>query len=86
MTTAAIAKPNAGRESAPRLVAYAISNTAAIAAARRTDGEGRTSAINATSAIAVAKIRNRIVLNRNCAHHKMKAETIAKFAPLTATK
>ena len=31
-------------------------------------------------------MRKRIVRKRNCAHHKIKAETIAKLAPDTATK
>ena len=34
----------------------------------------------------MAIIRKRMVRKRNCAHHKMKAETIAKLAPDTATK
>ena len=56
-TTATIANPNAGKESVARFVASAESRTAAIAAARNTDGEGRTSAIKQESAIAVAIIR-----------------------------
>ena len=86
MTTAAIAKPRAGSESRPRLVPCAMSKTAAIAAARSTDGDGRTSAMNAIREIAVAERRNFIFENRNCMSHKTKAETSAKLAPLTATK
>ena len=56
-TTAHIAKPSAGNESVPRLPSCAESITAAIAAARRTDGDGRTSAMKHTSAIAVASTR-----------------------------
>ena len=56
-TTAAIAKPRAGKESVFRLVACADKSTAAIAAARKTDGDGRTSAMKQPSAIAVAIIR-----------------------------
>ena len=57
ITTAAIAKPNAGKESVFRLVTWAESNTAAIAAARNTDGDGLTKAIKQARAIAVAMIR-----------------------------
>ena len=45
-----MAKPSAGSESPRARVASAISITAAIAAARKTDGDGRTSAINASRA------------------------------------
>jgi hypothetical protein len=86
MTTAAIAKPSAGKESLGRLDPFAMSNTAAIAAARNTDGEGRTRAINEAKKIAVAPRRQRIERIKNCIIHKTNAETIAKFAPLTATK
>ena len=85
-TTAAIAKPKAGSESRPRLVPCATSSTAAIAAARSTEGLGRTSAMKAMSEIAVADNRYFIFENRNCMSHKTKAETRAKLAPLTATK
>jgi hypothetical protein len=57
-----------------------------MAAARNTEGEGLTSAIKQIKAIAVAKTRRRIVRKMNCMHHKTNAETMAKFAPLTATK
>ena len=57
ITTAAIAKPSAGMESVARLLAWANIKTAAIAAARRTEGEGRTSAIKQISAIDVASSR-----------------------------
>ena len=63
-----------------------MSKTAAIAAARKTDGDGRTRAIKQMSAIAVAPRRSFMRVKRNCMHHKTKLETIAKFAPLTATK
>ena len=63
-----------------------MSRTAAIAAARSTEGDGRTSAIKHMSAIAVAITRKRILRKRNCMHHRTNAETIAKFAPLTATR
>ena len=85
-TTAAMAKPSAGSESRPFLVPCATSRTAAIAAARSTDGDGRTNAINAMRDIAVAERRNFILANRNCIIHKTNAETSAKLAPLTATK
>ena len=57
-----------------------------MAAARKTEGDGRTSAIKQSKAIAVALKRSFIRLKMNCIHHKTKLETIAKFAPLTATK
>ena len=57
IATAAIAKPNAGKESVFRLVACADKSTAAIAAARKTDGDGRTNAMKHPRAIAVAMIR-----------------------------
>ena len=49
-----MAKPSAGSESLPCRRPNAKSRTAAIAAARSTDGDGRTSAINAVRHIAVA--------------------------------
>ena len=52
-----MAKPSAGSESRPRRDAWAANKTAAIAAARRTEGDGRTSAINAARARAVASNR-----------------------------
>ena len=85
-TTAQIAKPKAGKESDPRLPSWADNKTAAIAAARNTDGDGRTKAMKQASAIAVAIIRTFLRRIRNCMHHSTKVETIAKFAPLTATK
>ena len=85
-TTAAMAKPKAGKESVLRFVAYAESSTAAIAAARKTEGDGRTSAIKQVKATAVAIILCELRRIKNCMHHKTKLETIAKFAPLTATK
>ena len=84
--TAAIAKPSAGSESPLCLVESASNITAAIAAALNTDGDGRTSAIKQAKAIAVAHKRAGIFLKINCMHHRTKAETMAKFAPLTATK
>ena len=86
ITTAAIAKPNAGNESVRRLLACADNKTAAIAAARNTEGDGLTNAIKQLSAIAVANKRCCVRLMKNCMHHKTKLETIAKLAPLTATK
>ena len=64
----------------------AINITAAIAAARKTDGVGLTKAINEARTIAVATSRVGIFRNTNCMHHKTNAETIAKLAPLTATR
>ena len=84
--TAPIAKPKAGRESFPRCVPWARSKTAAIAAARSTDGDGRTSEINAIRKSAVTARRKGIRRMRNCMRYKMKVETMAKLAPLTATK
>ena len=84
--TAPIAKPRAGNESRPRCVPCASNKTAAIAAARNTDGEGRTSEINAIRKSAVTAKRKGIRRIRNCMRYKMKVETIAKLAPLTATK
>ena len=81
-----MAKPRAGKESDARLLACAKIKTAAIAAARSTDGEGRTSAIKQISAIAVAIRRYLLFLIGNCINHKTNEETIAKLAPLTATK
>ena len=52
-----MAKPKAGSESRPCRVPCAKSKTAAIAAARKTDGDGRTKAINAVREIAVAMSR-----------------------------
>ena len=49
-----MAKPSAGNESRPCRLPYAKRRTAAMAAARSTDGDGRTSAINAARHIAVA--------------------------------
>ena len=49
-----MAKPKAGSGSRPCLEPCAKSSTAAIAAARSTEGDGRTSAMNPLSAIAVA--------------------------------
>ena len=86
ITTAAIAKPSAGRESLGLRDPFATNNTAAIAAARKTDGDGRTSAIKLAKNIAVAPKRHLMERIKNCIAHKTKAETIAKFAPLTATK
>ncbi|CAB4573658.1 unannotated protein [freshwater metagenome] len=86
ITTAAMAKPSAGNESAARLLACAKIKTAAIAAARSTDGDGRTSATKQISAIAVASRRYLLFLIGNCINHKTNEETIAKLAPLTATK
>ena len=86
MTTAAIAKPRAGNESLGLRDPFATNNTAAIAAARNTDGDGRTSAIKDAKNIAVAPRRHLIDRTKNCIAHKTKAETIAKLAPLTATK
>ena len=57
-----------------------------MAAARNTEGDGLTNAIKQVRAIAVAIIRYLVERIRNCMHHKTKLETIAKFAPLTATK
>ena len=57
ITTAPIAKPRAGSESAPLCVPFAINKTAAIAAARNTDGEGRTRVIKQIREIAVAPRR-----------------------------
>ena len=85
-TTAHIAKPSAGKESDPRLPSCADKSTAAIAAARNTDGDGLTKAIKQISAIAVAMIRTFLRRIKNCIHHSTKVETIAKLAPLTATK
>ena len=85
-TTAAIAKPSAGSESPGTFLDAAISATAAIAAARKTDGDGRTRAMNAASAIAVIARRAGIRRKRNCMHQRTNAETIAKLAPLTATR
>ena len=65
-TTAAIAKPNAGRESRPRCVPCAMSKTAAIAAARSTDGDGLTSAMKAMSTKAVAPSLKGIFRKINC--------------------
>ena len=84
--TAAIARARAGRESLLRREPIATRATAAIAAARRTDGVGRTSAIKIARKIAVAISRGGMVRKINCIHQRMKAETIAKLAPLTATK
>lgn len=56
-TTAPMANPNAGSESCPCRIPCANSKTAAIAAARNTEGEGLTSAINAVREIAVATNR-----------------------------
>ena len=86
ITTAAIAKPRAGNESVFRFITCADKSTAAIAAARSTDGEGLTNAIKQVRATAVAIIRYLLRLITNCMHHRTKLETIAKFAPLTATK
>ena len=86
VTTAAIAKPSAGSESPRCRVDIAINITAAMAAALNTDGVGRTSAIKQASAIAVANKRAGTLRKINCMHHKTNAETIAKLAPLTATK
>ena len=85
-TTAAIAKPSAGSESPRCRVDMAISITAAIAAARNTDGDGRTSAMKQAKAIAVENSRAGILRKMNCMHQRTKAETMAKFAPLTAVK
>ena len=65
-TTAAIAKPSAGSESRPRCVPCANNKTAAIAAARSTDGDGRTSAIKAMRKMAVAPRRIGILRKINC--------------------
>ena len=86
ITTAAIAKPNAGKESLGLREPLATNKTAAIAAARNTDGDGRTKAIKDAKNIAVAPSLHRRERIKNCIPHKTKAETIAKFAPLTATK
>ncbi len=86
ITTAAIAKPSAGKESLGLREPFATNNTAAIAAARNTDGDGRTSAIKDARKIAVALKRHLIERIKNCIAHKTNAETIAKLAPLTATK
>jgi hypothetical protein len=86
ITTAAIAKPNAGKESLGLREPFATNKTAAIAAARNTDGDGRTKAINDAKNIAVAPRRHLSERTMNCIAHKTNAETIAKFAPLTATK
>ena len=56
-TTAAIANPKAGNASVFRFITCADKRTAAIAAARKTEGDGRTSAMKQESAIAVAMIR-----------------------------
>ena len=84
--TAPIAKPSAGSESLPRWVPCANNKTDAIAAARSTDGDGRTNAMKAIRKSAVTANRNGIRRIRNCIRYKMKVETIAKLAPLTATK
>ena len=86
ITTAAIAKPNAGKESLGLREPLATNKTAAIAAARSTDGDGRTNAIKDAKNIAVAPKRHLRERIKNCIPHKTNAETIAKFAPLTATK
>ena len=86
ITTAAIAKPSAGKESLGLRDPFATNNTAAIAAARNTDGDGRTRAMNDAKKIAVAPNRHLMDRIKNCIAHKTNAETIAKFAPLTATK
>ena len=86
MTTAAIAKPRAGSESLGLREPLATNKTAAIAAARSTDGDGRTKAIKDAKNIAVAPSLHRRERIKNCMPHKTKAETMAKFAPLTATK
>ena len=65
-TTAAIAKPSAGRESRPRCVPCAINKTDAIAAARSTEGDGRTRAIKAMRNMAVAPRRKGILRKINC--------------------
>ena len=86
ITTAPIAKPSAGNESRARPLPCASSNTAAIAAARKTDGDGRTSAINAINVSAVAPSLHLSLRTKNCISQSTNPETIAKFAPLTATK
>ena len=65
-TTAAIANPSAGSESRPRWVPCATSKTAAMAAARKTDGDGRTSAMNAMRNMAVAPSLIGILRKINC--------------------
>ena len=86
ITTAAIAKPSAGNESLGLRDPLATNRTAAIAAARNTDGDGRTSAIKDARKIAVEPNRHLIDRIKNCMAHKTKADTIAKLTPLTATK
>ena len=84
--TAAIAKPSAGIESLCRPDPLANNITAAIAAARKTEGDGRTSEMKAISTTPVSVIRSQSFRITHCESQSRNAETIAKFAPLTAVK
>ncbi|CAB4931547.1 unannotated protein [freshwater metagenome] len=85
-TTAAMAKPSAGNESLRFRAPRAKITTLAIAAARNTDGEGRTNAMKHSNATVVTTRRTLKDLKNHCMHHNTKREMIAKLAPLTAVK
>lgn len=84
--TAAIANPSEGIESLFSRWDFAKITTAAIAAARNTDGDGRTKPINAIKTIEVANNLIRILLIGYCINQSTNELTMAKLAPLTAVR
>ena len=86
ITTTAIANPNDGIEWLCERCDFAKITTAAIAAARSTDGDGRTKPINAIKNIEVTNKRARTLFIGNCINQSKKELIIAKFAPETAVR